>query len=107
MEASYWRMMSRDGDDRVVSSGHVSRSGKPTQHDYRIRCDGQFHPVPDGTMACTYRAGNLAEGESRSHGGHDYWMEQVSQDGQRITIPGYKDKQRTKIGHVFVLDRVK
>jgi hypothetical protein len=106
-DASYTRTISRDGDDRLVSSGMTIP--KPSSHEYRIRCDGQVHPVPSGSLSCAYKGTNLVEGESISPPPmeHLYWSEEVSQDRQVMKIFSYKDKQRTKIASIEVLDRVK
>ena len=106
-EASYQRTIRRDGDDLVFDSSGGSSKARSQQ--YRLRCDGAFHPLPTGpVLSCRYIAPNKVEGET-----HDptqerhYWTREVSADGQEMTISAYKDKGRTKLKSVMVLDRIK
>ncbi len=55
-----------------------------------------------------YKAPNVIEGVTKlPEGETDYWTEEVSADGHQMSITGYKDKKRTKVRSVQVLDRVK
>jgi len=64
--------IARDGED-VVFSSQIGTS-KPSEKNYRIRCDGRFHPVPFGYLSCKYDAPNLIEGETRGLDKQtDYW----------------------------------
>jgi len=104
-DASYVRTLTREGDNRVFSSRIDNPKG--IQNHYSIRCDGQFHPVPFGSVLCEYKAPNLVEGETKSlDGKHSYWAEEASADGHEMTMSGYKNKGRTKLQSVWVLDRV-
>jgi hypothetical protein len=102
-KASYARTIARDGDELVFSSRWHS-----SHHNYRIRCDGLFHPVPSGSMSCKYITTNVIEGESRQNRDTIYWKREVSADGQKMTISAYTDDRRTTlIGLPDLLDRVK
>ena len=107
-EGSYERTITRDGDDLVfASSGGAS---KATIRQFRIRCDGIFHPLPTGpVLACRYVAPNRVEGETKDHpaGKLIFRAREVSADGQRMSIFGYKDKNRTRLRSIEVLDRIK
>jgi len=131
-EALYVRTISRDGDDRVISSRTKKPGPAPlikgktysefSEKNYRIRCDGLLHPVPCGvvyscTMSCTYKTANRVEGETyldcpignetcRTEG-TSYWTEEVSADGQEMMVLRYSDKDRTELKRANVLDRVK
>jgi hypothetical protein len=107
-ERPYERTIARDGDDLVfASSGGAS---KATVRQFRIRCDGIFHPLPSGhVLACRYAPPNRVEGETKDYstGEDDFWAREVSADGQRMSILGYKDKARTMLRSIEVLDRVR
>lgn len=113
VEASYVRTLSREGDDRVLSSRSKSPySGNFSENHYRILCNGLPHRVQCGnascTTSCTYVAFSRVEGETISPDGKTlYWAQEVSSDGQEMRIYGYRDKARTKLTRVEVLDRVK
>jgi hypothetical protein len=126
-DAWYVKTISRDGDDRVISS----RSKKPgpaplikgksyseiLEKDYRIRCDGLPHTAPCGVFSCTtsciYKTANSVQGETHFECPQvercvtQYWTEEVSADGQEMIISAYRDETRTKRKSVEVLDRVK
>jgi hypothetical protein len=104
-DASYMRTITREGDDLVFSS-RIDNS-KGIQNHYKIRCDGQFHTVPFGSLLCEYKAPNVVEGETKSLGGkREYWTREVSSDGHEMTVSEYKDKARKKLQSVQVMDRV-
>jgi hypothetical protein len=106
-EASYERSISREGDDLVfASSGGVS---KAATRQFRIRCDGLFHPVPTGpVLSCVYAMPNRVDGETKDPNQSKlFWSREVSSDGQEMTISEYKDKARSKLRSIMVLDRVK
>ena len=133
VDASYVRTISRDGDDRIISS-RMKRPGPPPlikgknyseffERHYRIRCDGLPHPVPCGvgscTTSCTYKGANRVEGETRiecpkgencrikADRQTQYWTDEVSADGQEMTISIYEDNARTRLESIQVLDHVK
>lgn len=62
-DASYVRTVTREGDNLMFSSRIDNPRG--IQNHYKIRCDGQFHPVPFGSILCEYKAPNLVEGETK------------------------------------------
>jgi len=98
---------SRDGEDLVfASSGGVSRAAI---RQFRIRCDGLFHPLPAGPiLSCMYVGANRVEGETKTPVNTDlFWSREVSPDGLELTISEYKDRARTKLRSVTVLDRIK
>jgi len=106
-EASYERTIGRDGEDLVfASSGGVSRAAI---RQFRIRCDGLFHPLPTGPiLSCMYVGANRVEGETKTPVKTDlFWSREVSADGLELTISEYKDRARTKLRSVTVLDRIK
>jgi len=106
-EASYERKIQRDGDGLVfISSGGPAGSAV---RQFKIRCDGIFHPLPTGpVLSCLYAAPNRVEGETKTPLKTDvFWTREVSSDGSRMTISEYKDKGRTKIRSIMVLDRIK
>ncbi len=130
--ASYVITISRDGDDRVISSRMKKRTAPPLikgktysefrERHYRIRCDGLLYPVPSGalpiTMSCTYKAANRVEGETHmecpkgetcqfQYPRDTYWTQEVSSDGQLMTVSVYTDRARTKLRSAGVHDRVK
>jgi hypothetical protein len=102
--ASYERIVARNGDALVFSSQY---SKTKVQH-YEIRCDGRFYTLPTGPkVSCLYIATNRVEGETNSPDmTHYYWVREVSSDRMRMTITTYKDKARTIIHDVMVLDRI-
>ena len=105
-QATYTRTIRRDGVDLVfVSSGGPS---KALIRDFRIRCDGAFHPLPTGhVLSCIYIAPDRVEGETNGpDGSHFYWTREVSADRQVMTISEYKDRRRAKLRSVMVLDRI-
>lgn len=104
-EASYERIIKRDGDDLVfASSGGAS---KATIREFTLRCDGEFHPLPAGPLLlCVYTAPNRVEGETRESGRSQFWIREVSPDGQLMTISGYKDKTHTRLQSILALDRI-
>jgi len=101
------RTIARDGEELIFWSRDEDR--KPKEHNYRIVCDGLFHPVPYGSGSCRYTAQNVVEGESRGKGKPTvYWRREVSADGQEMVISGYADSARTtSAGAPDVLHRVK
>jgi hypothetical protein len=106
-EASYERTISREGDYLVfASSGGVS---KAAIRQFKILCDGLFHPLPTGpVLSCGYSAPNRVDGETKDPNHSNlFWTREISPDGQEMTISEYKDKARSKLRLVMVLDRVK
>jgi Tol biopolymer transport system component len=106
-EASYERTIQRDGDNLIfASSGGAS---KATVRQFKIRCDGLFHSLPTGPiLSCRYASPTRVEGETGDPtAAHSFWTREVSSDGQRMTVSSYKNKGRTKVRSVMVLDRVK
>jgi hypothetical protein len=104
-DASYIRTIKRDGDDLVFSS-QIGTS-KPSEHNFRVRCDDRFYSVPAGFLSCRYIAPNFVEGETKPKTGEvSYWTREVSADGREMKISGYADRQRTKVKSVEILDRV-
>ena len=64
--------------------------------------------LPVGSLlSCRYIVPTRVEGETRDQTGHFFWTREVSADGQGMTISEYKDKGRTKVRSVMVLDRVR
>jgi hypothetical protein len=106
-DALYTRTIGREGDERVFRS--ITEGEKASARSFRIRCDGQMHYVSELTnrMECAYVAPNLVEGATDLNGQIAYWTEQLSPDGQQMTVTSYKDKKRTKIKMTLVLDRIK
>jgi len=106
-ERSYTRTIERSGDDLVFSS--TGGASKALVRQFSIRCDGLRHTLPAGAfLSCTYTAPDRVEGETLGPNRKlSYWARQVSPDGQLMTIFEYKDKARTKINSVMVLDRLK
>jgi hypothetical protein len=107
--ASYVRTIERSGESLLFSStGGVA--GPETRH-FQIRCDGDFHPIlagPDMSLSCLYTGPNRVEGETQySKYRRGYWSREVSADGQQLTISEYRDKARSKVKSVEILDRVK
>jgi hypothetical protein len=105
---SYIRTIARDGEELVFSS--QGNGLKPSEHNFRVRCDGLFHPVPFGSESCKYVAPNVVEGESKSSKDKtaSYWKREVSADGQKMLIYGYTDSRKTmQLGPPEVLYRVK
>jgi hypothetical protein len=107
-DASYVRTIAREGDEIVFSSRItlIEKHKKVVEHHYRIRCDGMPHPVPDGSLSYNYKAANLIESETSSPNGKYYLTLEVSLNGQEMRILSYKNKTRTKLKSVWVLDRV-
>lgn len=104
-DALYIRTITRDGEDLVFASR--TQAPKPSTNNYRIRCDGLFHPVPSGSLSCNYTAPNVVEGETKASDGKTYyWSREVSADGQEMKISWYKNAGRTKLKSVKILDRV-
>jgi hypothetical protein len=106
-DATYTRTIVRDGEDWILSSRMENL--KASEHNYRVHFDGLFHPAPHGLLVShRYKTPNVIEGET-IHPDHkiDYWRQEVSADGQELTITGFKDKNRTEVKSVWVLDRVK
>ena len=106
-KSGYVRTVTRDGDELVFSS--QGNPSKPKEHNYRIRCDGLFHPVPFGTMSCSYVSPNVVIGESRNSARPTvYWRREVSADGQKMTIRSYEKADRqSELGEANVLYRMK
>jgi hypothetical protein len=106
-KSGYVRTITRDGEELVFSS--QGNPSKPKEHNYRIRCDGLFYPVPLGSMSCKYESPNVVVGESRDTGKPPvYWKRELSADGQKMMIRGYTDGGReTELGTAGVLYRVK
>jgi len=112
-EASYVVTISRNGDDRVISS-RTKRpfSGGFSENHYSIRCDGIAHRVQCGVASCTtscaYKAATRVEGDTVSPDREtSYWTQEVSSDGQEMRIYSYRNAARTKVKRVEVRDRVK
>ena len=106
-DASYERTIEHDGDDLIFApSGGAS---KATVRQFKIRCDGLFHLLPTGPiLSCRYATPTRVEGETKDPtAAHSFWTREVSSDGQRMTVSSYKNKGRTKLRTVMVLDRVK
>jgi hypothetical protein len=106
-KSGYVRTITRDGEELVFSS--QGNPSKPKEHNYRIRCDGLFHPVPFGSISCKYESPKIVIGESRNTGKPPiYWKREVSTDGQEMIIHGYTDRGReTELGTASVLYRMK
>ncbi|MBI3896570.1 MAG: hypothetical protein HY313_11630 [Acidobacteria bacterium] len=107
-EASYIRTMLREGDELLFSSS--MENFKTSEHHFRMRCDGQWYnvPTPDQSMLCLYASSNVVVGASIDPNHKvSYWTREVSADGQQMRITAYKDKARTKIESISVLDRIK
>lgn len=104
--ATYTRTVARDGDAWILSSEMKNFPG--SEHHYRILCDGRLHPAPHGVqVARRYKSPSLIEGETVIPGqGTKYWREEVSQDGQQMSITSYKGRKRLKVVSVWILDRV-
>ena len=107
VERSYTRTISRIGEDLVFSS--AGGASKAKIREYRIRCDGAFYPLPAGpVLSCRWLNSSSVEGETREPNGRKlYWSREVTPDGQMMTITGFKDKARTKVVSIMILDRVK
>ncbi|MEI9972176.1 MAG: hypothetical protein WDO73_09025 [Ignavibacteriota bacterium] len=104
--ASYERTVKRDGDDLIfASSGGASQAAI---RDFRIRCDGTFHRLPVGSLlSCRYVGASRVEGETKGRNGdHSFWTREVSAKGQEMKISEYKDRARTKLRSLWVMDRV-
>jgi hypothetical protein len=106
-ERSYVRTIRRAGEEVLFSS--VGGASKAKVRNFRLKCDGAFYPLPTGpVLSCRWVDTNRVEGETRDpNGKKNYWMREVSPDGQRMTVTGYKNQSRTKIDSVMVLERVK
>lgn len=107
IERSYSRTIARSGEDLVFSS--VGGPSKARIRQFRVRCDGHSYRLPTGPrLSCRYTAADRVEGETLDpNQTWSYWMREVSLDGQQMTITEYKDKARTRIRSVMVLDRVR
>jgi hypothetical protein len=107
-DASYVRTIAREGDEIVFSSRItlVEKHNNVVEHHYRYRCDGKPHRLPHGSLSCIYKAANLIESEASSPDGKYYLTSEVSANGQEVRILTYKNKTRTKLKSVWVLDRV-
>jgi hypothetical protein len=107
VERSYTRTIRRTGEDIIFSS--TGGPSKATIREFRIRCDGAFHPLPAGPVqSCRWIDTNSIEGETQYPGGRkSYWVREVTPDGQTMTITDFKDKARTKVASLITLDRVK
>ena len=106
-EASYERVITRQGDELLFSS--TGGPSKAKARAYRLRCDGRFYPLPTGpALRCTYASPNRVDGQTDDPtGAHHYWTREVSPDGKQMTISAYKDSRRVKVRSVMVLDRIK
>ncbi len=127
--ASYVVTISREADDRVISSRMKKGAAPPLikgknysqfwEKHYRIRCDGLPHSVPSGalssTMSCIYKTSSRVEGETHAEcpkgelcqGETDmFWTQEVSSDGQLMTVWLYTDRARTKLKSTEVRDRM-
>jgi hypothetical protein len=105
-DASYRRTIDREGEDLVFSS-RIGDS-RPSENNYKIRCDGRFHRVPFGSLSCRYTGMNFIEGETINVTHEtEYWSREVSADGQEMKISAYRDSRRTKLKSIWILDRVK
>lgn len=113
IEASYVRVISRNGDDLVISSRIKERNSAGfSENHYTIRCDGLPHRVQCGgsfcTTSCTYKTANSTQGETVSADNKTlYWAREVSPDGRELRIYAYGDKARKKLKSLEVADRVK
>lgn len=104
-DSAYRRTIARDGEDLLFSS--QTKNPKPSENTYRIRCDGQFHQVPFGSLSCKYDTSNLIEGVTEALDAKiRYWSREVSSDGQEMKISTYEDVARRNLTSVWVLDRV-
>ncbi len=105
-EASYERVIARQGDELLFSSS--GGSSKAKVRDFRLKCDGRFYPLPTGpVLRCAYLSANRVNGETRDPDGRLlYWTREVSDDGQQMIISEFKDDRRTKLRSRLVLDRV-
>jgi hypothetical protein len=106
-EASYERTILRDGGDLIFDS--LGGASKAPVRQFRIRCDGLFHPLPSGpVLSCRYVTSTRVEGKTKDPTeARSFWTREVSPDGQQLTISSYKDKSRKRLRSVMVLDRVK
>ena len=106
-EASYERVIARQGDDLLFSS--TGGRSKEKARTYRLRCDGGFYPLPTGpVLRCTYISPNRVDGRTDDPTGeHDYWTREVSPDGKQMMISDYRDSHRLKVRSVMVLDRIR
>jgi hypothetical protein len=106
-EASYERVIARNGDELLFSS--TGGRSKEKARAYRLRCDDRFYPLPTGpVLRCIYVSPRRVDGQTVDpNGEHDYWTREVSPDGKRMTISAYKDSRRVKVRSVMVLDRIK
>lgn len=106
-EASYERVIARQGDELLFSS--TGGPSKARARAYRLRCDDRFYPLPTGpVLRCTYVAPNRVDGETDDPTGeHHYWTREVSPDGKQMMISAHQDRRRVKVRSVMVLDRVK
>ena len=106
VQRSYIRTISRIGADIIFSS--AGGASKAKIRDFRLRCDGAFYPLPTGpVLACRWLNSNSVEGETRyPNGKKRYWVREVTSDGRVMTVTSFKDKARSKISSVMILDRV-
>lgn len=106
VEGSYTRTVRRIGEDIVFSSAGGAAGAKIREH--RFRCDGKFYPLPTGpVMSCRWLNSSSVEGETHLPDGRkDYWVTEVTPDGRMMTITAFKDKARTKIASIMILDRI-
>ena len=106
-QASYERVITREGDELLFSS--AGGPSKAKVRAYRLKCDDQFYSLPAGPiLRCTYGSPNRVDGETRDPtGDHRYWTREVSANGKQMTISEYKDSRRVKVRSVMVLDRIK
>jgi hypothetical protein len=106
-DASYVRTIGREGDEIVLFSRiTLFERHKVVEHHYRYRCDGKPYRLPHGSLSCLYKGANLIESEASSPDGKYYLTSEVSADGQEVRILTYKNKTRTKLKSVWVMDRV-
>jgi hypothetical protein len=64
--------------------------------------------VPFGSLSCKYNAPSVIEGETSLKSNEtEYWIREVSVDGQEMKITGYKDRKKAKVKSIWILDRIK
>jgi hypothetical protein len=107
IERSYTRTIGRVGTELTFSSS--GGASKAKIREYRIRCDGVFYPLPTGpVLSCRWLDSNHVEGETRGPNGRkSYWAREVTPDDHTMTITEFKNKARTRVASIMVLDLVK
>ena len=91
-EASYERVIAREGDALVFSSTGGAFEAANARS-YRLKCDGRIYPLPRGPLSrCAYASPNRVDGETGDPTGkRHYWTREVSPDGKQMTISAYTD----------------